>query len=268
MTSTFKDFLSESFNDRHIYKAIFVLGLPAAGKSTLSKKLPCKLIDIDTYHEFTAWKRGRNIDDLATKIGDVNDKLSAEASIKYKQETLNHAIDQLEIEVKNSIDGVLPIIINLVGTNAEAKILTMKSQLESIGYDTFCVYVHHESDASMKGAHGRYVHALSNPRQGRAARKVDSDYIDVVSKKLPDEINKVKSVFLDNFSVVDSGDFDVAIKSCTRFLNSAVSNEVGKQNIELFNADARSKKYLSTFSPKYAEVISLIAKRIKHAQRA
>ena len=85
---SFKAFLSESFNDKHVYKAIFVLGLPGAGKTTLSKQLPCRVIDIDTYQEFNAWKKGRNIDDVASKIGDMSDSLGKEASTKFKMDNI------------------------------------------------------------------------------------------------------------------------------------------------------------------------------------
>ena len=46
------------------------------------------MIDIDNYMEFLAWKNGRNIDKVASKIGDVKDILSIDDPSIWRTEII------------------------------------------------------------------------------------------------------------------------------------------------------------------------------------
>jgi dephospho-CoA kinase len=275
---SFKEFLSESFNDKHIYKAIFIVGLPAAGKSTISKKLACKTIDIDDYYEFVSWKEGRNIDDIASKIGDVKDSLSMEDAAKLQKELRRKSRDMLEVNVKNAINGVLPITIGLVGTKARDKLIVMKEELEKVGYDTFCIYINQSAELSYEGNKKRYLGNIEKPRKGKAAREVSYQYIKKTDEELHKQIEILQDEFGENFAQIDkiSNDKDMfdpttmnaSIKKCNAFLNSPVKNHVGKELIKAFRTDPRDKKYLKSFSPDLSDYIDSIAKNIRIAQGA
>jgi hypothetical protein len=276
---TFKQFLSESFNDKHILKAVFIVGLPAAGKSTISKQLNCKAIDIDDYYEFASWKQGRNIDDIASKIGDVKDALGLENAPAFQKSLRSKARDMLEINVKNAINGVLPLTIGLVGTKAEKKLLVMKSQLESIGYDTFCIFIDQSAELSYEGNKKRYLGSIEKPRKGKAAREVSYEYIKKASEDLPDQIEILKKEFGQNFAEIlktsnsyagmfDKKSHSAAIKKCNKFIEQPVKNPIGKELIDAFKMSPTERKYLKDFSPELSDIVDLVSYNVRVAQGA
>jgi hypothetical protein len=271
MYTSFKQFLSESFNDRHIFKAIFIIGLPASGKTTFSKMLDCKTIDFDKYAEHFATKGGRNIDNEVSKFRDDAVDLPGH---EFMSRLLSKSHHMMEIDIKNAVNAVLPLTISLVGTKAETKILAIKKQLESIGYDTFCVYIDQNEDLAKDGSRIRYQ---ANLGSSRAARNVDEKYISVANASLQRELNLIKKEFGDNFSIIrkisndqknmfEQESYLKTIKECNAFLNSKIKNKIGQESISLFKTNSKEFKYLAAHDPDAANRITKVAAEIKKAQ--
>ena len=79
MRTSFKQFMSESIEDKGIFKAIFVIGIPGAGKSyTVSKMngaVTPRVVNTDRATEYLAKKFGKMIAALVEEEG-VNEKMA------------------------------------------------------------------------------------------------------------------------------------------------------------------------------------------------
>ena len=231
------------------------------------------MIDIDNYMEFLAWKNGRNIDKVASKIGDVKDILSIDDASKLRKKLSIKSHEFVELDLKNAIDGVIPLCISMVGMNADNKLLKIKEQLESIGYDTMCVYIKQSAKHSYEGNERRYLRNIENPRSGKAAREVNQDYISVAAEKLPEQIEIIKKAFENKFvevekksnnyaSMFNSASYKNAIKHCSKFLSSPIENDIGKNLLNSFKLNPGELKYLQNFSTDMKALINTIAKNI------
>lgn len=203
--------INESVLDKGIFKAVFVVGIPGAGKSTIINKtnpsdIGAKTITIDKFYEHIVNK---------TKAS-------------YSTPTFNKSEPQLKKSVKgeifNYINSVLPLIIDTTGSDSSV-LLSRKKILNDIGYDTAMVYI----DTNIQDVLDRL---------NKRPRKVDTKVIEEMYKLL--EINKVKykQVFLsenanyflecenneDGISKVD--------KFLRTFFSSELNNSIGRINKE------------------------------------
>lgn len=122
--------LSEGINDPHIFKALFIIGAPGSGKSTVSNALArltgLRKVNPDDFYELSLKKRGIEQTKLATDLeGDpewIRSKL-----LKDKK---------LEI----AIDSRLGLLVDGTGRYSPA-IIDPINQLRSLGYDVAMLYV-------------------------------------------------------------------------------------------------------------------------------
>lgn len=182
--------LTESINDKGIFKALFIAGYPGSGKTTLIKKihdgsLPVMQVNSDIWTEYylkfdrTAW----------SDIGKL-----------VKRHSLNN--------VYYHLNGLLPLYIDSTSTNSNM----FKQRVEilkQMGYDLKMFLL--DIDVGISKAR-----ALSREKAG--GRHVDMEYID----KAYEIINRDKSMYksmVPNFKVL-KGD-----EMTPQFINK-VSNEV------------------------------------------
>ena len=124
---SFKQSLTEGINDRGIFKAVFIVGTPSAGKSTVvatvgDGRIKPKLVNTDIPFEHMAFKAGYTDDDMADEV------TQTKAWMELR--------DRVKIVAKNQLaqylNGMLPLFID--GTSSNPNNLKMlKAALEILG---------------------------------------------------------------------------------------------------------------------------------------
>lgn len=128
-----KQVLAEGVYDPSIFKAIFVVGSPGAGKSYIVDKLGLtsyglKLVDSDVMFTHMLSKvTGDNLK-LDTIPSSVRDPIRADATDKTDRTEMNYA------------EGRLGMVIAGTAANIE-KVKTKRDQLVELGYDTYIIFV-------------------------------------------------------------------------------------------------------------------------------
>lgn len=224
MTTSFKQFMLESIDDKGILKAVFVIGIPGAGKSyTVSKMsgaISPRVVNTDRATEYLARKFGKKIDSKNwPEFKDTTHRLTTGALYGY-------------------LNGVLPLFID--GTSNDASnILARAGLLESLGYDVGMVFVDAPLDVALKRA---------EERSKKINREVDTSFI----KKVHAQSLENKKYFKDKFKffkeVSNSDDLltdaamEDAFKKVQAFYAAPLQNPVGKRILEKMRKD--KVKYL------------------------
>jgi len=219
---SFKEYISESIEDRGILKAIFIVGIPGAGKSYTSKKITGsvqpRVINTDIATEYLTYKTG-------TKVNSSN---------WFAFKDYAHRITKGMLG--NYLNGMLPLIID--GTSNDASnILHRVGILESLGYDIGMVFVDTSLDTAIRRA------------KARTERDVDPDFIEYVYKQAHENMEFFRGKFK-FFEVVknDEGELNDAViqkafTKVTSFYDSPIANPVGRRLIE--EMKEKKMKYLS-----------------------
>jgi hypothetical protein len=223
---TFKQFVAESINDRGIFKAIFIIGLPGSGKSYTASKIKGtvspRIVNTDKAAEFLGTKWGKEI----------------KSSNWHEFKDTSHRITSNML--LNYIDGMLPLFVD--GTsNDVSNILHRMGILESLGYDVGVVFVDTGLDKAIERA---------NSRATEIGRHVDQDFIESVHRINRENANFLKGKVsfyreVDNNSDGHLGDdeLDIAFKKVQSFFNAPVINPIGKRYLE--EMKAKKLQYLS-----------------------
>lgn len=133
--------LSEGKHDPFIKKAIFFIGGPGSGKTTVRKKIipfGMKVIDFDVFFEHLA-KIIKNVKELKN----VDYESPEYKEIYQKSKVLLEKF--INLYVKNN----LGIVFDATGRNLNV-LKQMKEMLETVGYDTFLIYVHTDLDTALE----------------------------------------------------------------------------------------------------------------------
>lgn len=222
---TFKQFISESINDKGILKAIFVIGLPGAGKSytvgQLKGSISPKVVNTDKSSEFLSTKWGK--------------KISSANWLDYKDTAQRMSKNMLQ----NYINSMLPLFID--GTsNDVSNILHRIGILESLGYDVGIVFVHANLETAKRRA---------KERAAKIGREVDEEFIEAVDKQnkenagyLKSKVSFFKDVENDSDGLNDK-EMVEAFRRVQEFFNQPVDNPVGKRYVE--ELKEKKLKYLS-----------------------
>jgi hypothetical protein len=222
---TFKQFLDESINDRGILKAVFVVGIPGAGKSyTVSKlqgPISPKVVNTDKATEFLSKKFDMPSNDETWKsfFRDRTRPLTKNALAGY-------------------LNGMLPLFVD--GTSNDASnILGRAGILESLGYDVGMVFVDTELEVAQ---------ARAKKRGEEIGREVNPEFIDKVH-----EVSRANKAYFKGkfefFKEVNNnpGELDDAamlkiFKEVTNFYDSPVQNPVGQRMLK--HLEDTKEKYL------------------------
>jgi len=217
---TFKEFMmNESINDKGILKALFVVGIPGAGKSyTVSKlhgTISPKVVNTDIATEFLSkkYKMPSNNETWKSFFRDRTRPITSTSLFNY-------------------LNSMLPLFVD--GTSNDASnILARAGLLESVGYDVGMVFINVNLDVAIERAKAR----------GAAIdRHVDEDFIKKVYAE--SEVNKeyFKGKF-DFFREVSNNDGELdndaiqkIFKQVSGFYNEAVDNPVGIRTLEKLTA--------------------------------
>ena len=221
---TFKQFISEGIEDRGIFKAIFILGSPGAGKSYSVKKLTGQIqpviINTDKAVEFIAKRDGT--------------KAESETWSLFRDSALRITKNQLE----QYLNGMLPLFVDGTSNNT-SNILHRIGILESLGYDVGIVHVTADWDL---------IKARIEQRNSKTNRKVDIAFAEKVFKQAPENIAFLKGKvsffkeFRNGHEVMDNSELDEIFKEVQKFFSGPVVNPVGKRNIEKLKAE--KQKYM------------------------
>lgn len=222
---TFREFISESISDKGIFKAIFVIGLPGAGKSyTISKisgALSPRIVNTDRATEFLGKKQGVDINSQTwPELRDSTHRITKTSLSHY-------------------IDGMLPLFVD--GTsNDVSNILHRIGILESLGYDIGVAFVKTDVDIAIKRA---------NERAKKIGRFVDEEFIRHVYEQNEDNANYLKSK-VDFFVTVENNSEEFTdkemlqtFKKVQSFFEAPIENPIGKRYIETLKHEKH--KYLT-----------------------
>lgn len=224
MTTNFKSFITEGINDAGILKAIFIIGLPGAGKSYTAKKLAGaispKVVNTDIASEFIALKGG-------IKVSSITWPTLRDTSIRITKRSL-----------LNYMDSLLPLFVDGTSNNV-SQILHRIGILESIGYDVGVVFVHTDLELAIE---------RSKARSSIIGREVDLNFIHEVNKVnlenakyLQSKVGFFKQV--ENNGQLNDKMMHNIFKDVQGFFNEPIKNPVGKRLIK--QMVEKSEKYLT-----------------------
>jgi len=231
------EFIEESIQDKGIFKAVFLSGLPGSGKSTVIQKVTDgavqpRIVNTDKSYEFLL------------KKNDVSANAATWEMFGPISKTINATL------LRNYINSMLPMFVD--GTSADTGALLRRSGiLESIGYDTMMIWVNIDLDEAIRRAQAR-------------ERKVDPNFIKRVHSQMEQNKAFYKQRFGANFIEVDNNaDNFNAMEAQTygtanKFFTSAVNNPIGRKNIN--KLEESGEKYLSPsiYSSEYINKITAV----------
>lgn len=213
--------ITESINDKGIFKAMFFAGLPGAGKSTVAQRVTDgavspRIVNTDRSYEF-----------LLKKYGDKAGP-SAWAMLGDTSKTINSSL------LVNYLNGMLPIFVD--GTSANPSAAMRRAGIaESLGYDTAMIWV----DVT-------YETALA--RIQKRERKVDPNFVKHVYETIEGNRELYRGRFGSNFIEVDnnSDNFNImegkVFNATSRFFTENVGNAIGQRLVQ--SMEESGDKYL------------------------
>jgi predicted ABC-type ATPase len=228
---TFKQYMSESINDKGILKALFVVGVPGAGKSyTISQlkgSISPKIVNTDRATEFLSkkYKMPSNSETWKTFFRDRTRPITSGSLYNY-------------------LNSMLPLFVD--GTsNDVSNILARAGILESVGYDVGMVFINTNLEVAIDRA----------KKRGEAIdRHVDEDFI----RRVHEISEQNKEYFKGKFSFFrevsnNPGELDDAaiakiFKQVSSFYNEPVDNVVGQRTLEKLKEDKQAYLIPSVFN--------------------
>jgi len=215
MKTTFKQFLVDSIQDKGIFKAIFIIGIPGAGKSYTAEKIKGgvepRIVNTDKASEFLAAKKEMPLTSETWKLFFSDDARRITKGA-----------------LQNYLNGMLPLFID--GTSNDASnILHRAGILESLGYDVGMVFIDTPLETAMKRA---------ELRAQKIGRSVDPEFIEHVHQSAEENRKYFQSKF-GFFITVKNDDNELtdealnnAFKKTMSFFSSKVENPVGQRYIK------------------------------------
>ena len=200
-------------NDKGIFKAVFVMGIPGSGKSYTVDKIAGsimpRIVNTDSSLEFLVKKYGDDYKNVWEKHGPKTEKMT-------------------QGKLKRALDGALPLMLENTSASASSILLRM-GLLESLGYDIAMVYVNTDLGVALDRANKR-------------DRVVDADFIKRAHNKIEKDVEFLKPKF-SKFMEIKNSDGELtddvlmkAYKAMQHFYSAPVQNPIGKRNMESMKA--------------------------------
>lgn len=198
--------INEGIHDPSIFKAVFTIGGPGSGKSTVSSKLlgasGLRPVDIDRFYQM---------------ILDKNEISGGYADEVYKQAAIKN-----EKRRNLLMQGRLGLVIDGTGRRV-GRILVIKNQLESIGYDTMALFVNTDLRTALE-------------RNELRTRKVDPELVKKMHQEVTDNLGELQRMFGNRMMIVDNSgeepDYNYYGKEMDKFLRAKPSNPAAKSWIK------------------------------------
>jgi len=218
MAPTFRQFVAESINDAGIFKAIFLAGIPGAGKSYAVTKLKGpiapRVVNTDRASELLAKRLGRHV-------------TPADWDLIFRDRV--HQLTKAALF--NYLNGMLPLFIDGTSNDA-ANLLHRVGILESIGYDVGMVYL----DTPLEVAKERV-----RRRASAIGREVSPEFIERVYATLPEHVAFYRNKFqffleLSGTAELNDAALQQAFEQTNAFFSAPVRNPLGRLTIEQLRA--------------------------------
>ena len=178
--------LQEGVYDPNIFKAFFLAGGPGSGKSYVVRRTTggfgMKLINPDTAFEKILRDAGRDLD-MRKMDPDERDNL------RLRAKNITNA------QMKLYIDGRLGLILDGTGKDYN-KISTIKKQLDTLGYDSYMIFVNTSLEVALD-------------RNEKRARKLPTDLVKKSWNDVQSNMGKFQGLFgTGNMIIVDNNRAD------------------------------------------------------------
>jgi predicted kinase/nicotinic acid mononucleotide adenylyltransferase len=219
--------LFEGINDPGIFKAVFLAGGPGSGKSFIVNKtalqsLGFKIVNSDDIFEKLLKNAGMastpdNIfSNRGQEIRDTSKLLSSKKMNIY-------------------LNGRLGLVIDGTGKNYE-KIAHQKQQLETLGYDTFMIFVNTNIETAIQ-------------RNKKRERILPDSVVHRMWNEVQDNMGKFQHLFKNQFLIVDNSEqanwkseIQHAYKRMMSFVKNPVQNHLAKQWINSYQNRSKIKE--------------------------
>lgn len=214
----FSDYLSESINDKGIFKAVFFAGSPGSGKSYVAKQITSggiapRIVNTDKAYEYLVKTAGAEFTGAADQYVD-------------------RAMVLTQTSLVNYINGVLPLYID--GTsNSPSALFQRMGILESFGYDVAMVFINTDLDVALQRAATR-------------DRFVPPEFI----KTVHDKVNKNKAFYaskfgskfieIDNNGPITDATILAGYKATNSFFSSPIDSPIGQDLSERMVIDKQA----------------------------
>jgi len=202
--------ISESINDKAKLKAVFFVGYPGSGKTTIAK----------------------NITDGSLPITTISSDIWTEYLGDYKGETdwspyVEKTVKNLTIKnIVNNTDGLLPIFVDTTGANLQ-NFKHRVNILKDLGYDVSLVIIDVKPETSIQRV---------QKRNQEMSRQVGDDFLRQSFDKISKAIPKFKSVIPDNITIkndnITDADILKAYRVMVKYFNSPIKNDKGKKLVD------------------------------------
>ena len=136
-----EDLIDEGVYDPGTFKAVFLMGGPGSGKSTVVKKLALKALGLKLVNTDSAFEAGLKKAGLSLDLRKIDSNVRDGIRARAKKVTGN-AMDRY-------IDGRLGLIFDTTSAKSD-KIVKYKSMLDDLGYEYKMVYVSASLDNAQK----------------------------------------------------------------------------------------------------------------------
>lgn len=173
-------FTTEGIGDPNIFKALFVLGAPGSGKTTVSRILTnwagLRNVTPDQFYEMFKKKQG-------AKQFSVAPDLESDSEWQRSRTLASSRLEKL-------LNGRLGLVIDATGRYAPS-IERQIHQLQSLGYDVAILYVKTDLETAVK-------------RQQTRDRQIDPEVVRQFHQDVENNISRYSALVGDNFVVLDN----------------------------------------------------------------
>lgn len=210
-------YLNEGIHDKGIFKAVFILGGPASGKTTLAKSIQKNMPDFGI--------KILDNDVLYTHLGTKHDlDLSKEGPKKIQAIAYKMGVEKHMIQQPLWMHGMLPLVVLGVSDKPE-KIINRINYLRNIGYDIRVIYIKTMDIEKTINA--------EIEREKKEGRGVPKSYIKSVFDKQEEAISKLSNYtsvsVIPDFAHRKEDETHHMVDVIKKFFSSDVMNPVGKK---------------------------------------